>query len=362
MVSEGDGSLFPWLENPLGEALKLHAANALLLHGPDGNGQFQLALAIAQAFLCEGQREPGGFVAACNICAGCRLFTARTHPDLMILVPDSLHEVLGLAPFAAESYAEGASNGKTKPSKEIRVDEVRAVVGFAQSSSARGMGKAVIVHPAERMNVVAANALLKSLEEPAGQTRYVLSSNAAASLLPTVRSRCLAVPVTLATEQPALAWLEAKGVLEARQLLAATGGQPLDAFQWAQSGIDALVWLSLPARLAQGRAETFADWPLARVIQTLQKICHDSLCVAVGAAPRYFPRHCLGGPARDIEPLVKWSAALRDQANRAEHPWQVSLKIESLVDQARQAMSGSSTNENPPQNGSHAGASVHCAP
>lgn len=345
MVGEVDGSLFPWLQQHLREALKLYAANALLLHGPDGNGQFELALAIAKAFLCEAKRESAVLVPACEACASCRLFAARTHPDLMFLVPDSLREALGWAPSAAEESAAGGSTAKAKPSKEIRVDEVRAVVAFAQSSSARGMGKAVIVHPAERMNVIAANALLKTLEEPAGQTRYILSSNAVATLLPTVRSRCLCVPIALPTEQPALAWLESKGVLQAEDMLAAVGGRPLEALHWAHSGIDAELWLNLPRRIAQGRTDIFADWPLSRLIETLQKLCHDSLCVAVGAAPRYFPQQSLGAPG-DIANLVKWSAALREQATHAEHPWQTSLKLESLVDQARHAMAGSTAHEN----------------
>lgn len=347
MVGEVDGSLFPWLQQPLREALKLHAANALLLHGPDGNGQFELAVAIAKAFLCEAKRDAAVLVLACEGCASCRLFAARTHPDLMFLVPDSLREALGWAPSAAEQSEAGGSTARAKPSKEIRVDEVREVVAFAQSSSARGMGKAVIVHPAERMNVIAANALLKTLEEPAGQTRYILSSNAVATLLPTVRSRCLCVPVALPTDQPARAWLKSKGVLHAEDMLAAAGGRPLEALHWAQSGIGAELWLNLPRRIAQGRADTFADWPLSRLIETLQKLCHDSLCVAVGAAPRYFPQQCLGSPG-DIANLVKWSAVLHEQATHAEHPWQTSLKLESLVDQARRAMAVSTAHESRP--------------
>ncbi len=359
MVGDPGAALYPWLEPPLREALKLHAANALLLQGPDGNGQFELALAIAGAFLCESRRESAAPIRACDTCAGCRLFKARTHPDLMFLVPDSLREVLGWPQALGEESAAGSAAAKAKPSKEIRVDDVRSVIGFAQSSSARGKGKVVIVHPAERMNGIAANALLKTLEEPAGQTRYLLSSHAVDTLLPTVRSRCLAVSIPLAEQNAALAWLDSKGVSEPAQLLAATGGRPLEALDWAAAGIDAASWLSLPQRIAQGRAETFADWPLPRLIETLQKLCHDALCVAFGAAPRYFARQSLGIPG-NASKLMQWSAALREHARHAEHPWQAALKVESLVDQARLALLA--TQEMIPRRGPPGHASLHSSP
>lgn len=356
---EADEPLFPWLRPPLLAALKLHAANALMLHGPDGNGQFQLALALAQAFLCEGRQEPAVIAPACESCASCRLFAARTHPDLMCLVPDSLREVLGWAALATEQLAPDGATAKGKPSKEIRVDEVRAVVAFAQSSSARGMGKAVLVHPAERMNAIATNALLKTLEEPAGQTRYILSSHALATLLPTVHSRCLAVPVVVPEEQVALAWLEAKGVQQAGVMLAATGGRPVESLEWVHSGVGARQWLTLPEDIARGRAETFADWPLARVVETLQKLCHDLLCCAVDAAPRFFPGQSLLGLGGSVANLSKWSAALRVHANQAGHPWQASLKYESLVDEARRVMIRAPDHDGAPQRQAPGHASLH---
>ncbi len=355
-----DGPLLPWLERPLREALGLRAAKAVLLHGPDGNGQFGLALAIARAFLCESERESTSMAQACGRCASCRLFAARTHPDLMLLIPDSLRESLGWAAAAADDVGVAAATGKSKPSKEIRVDDVRAVVAFAQSSSARGLGKVVLIHPAQHMNVIAANALLKTLEEPPGLTRYILSSNAADTLLPTVRSRCVAVPVALPAQESALAWLESHGVKAGRVMLAATGGRPLETLQWAQTGTDIDRWLSVPAKVFQGRSEAFVDWPLARLVQTLQKLCHDSLCVGVGAEPRYFPKQSLVVPS-DLSRLIAWSAALREHAIRAEHPWHASLKVDSLVEQGRSALRATRPDDDAQRRDSRGRASVHFA-
>ncbi len=361
MVVDDDRPLLPWLERSLREALNLRAAHALLLHGPDGNGQFELALAIAQAFLCEAKSEATAIAPACKRCAGCRLFIARTHPDLMFLVPDSLRESLGWPAAGAEDSGVVGASTKSKPSKEIRVDDVRAVVAFAQGSSSRGMGKAVVIHPAQHMNVIAANALLKTLEEPPGLTRYILSSNAAGALLPTVRSRCLAVPVALPSQKSALAWLESEGLKDAGTMLAATGGRPVEALQWAQAGIDASLWLSVPERVMQGGAEVFVDWPLTRVIETLQKLCHDSICVAVGAEPRYFSMRGLV-VSRDLSRLASWAAALRELAIHAEHPWQGTLKVESLVEQGRSALLALDADRGPQGRNSRGLASVHFAP
>lgn len=344
MVAQASEPLFPWLEGPLHEALGLQAAHALLLHGPDGNGQFQLALAIAQAFVCEKRRAGLRVEPACGSCAGCRLFAARTHPDVFILVPDALREALGMpdAPLGDDSGSAEAS-GKAKPSKEIRVDGVRAAISLAQSTNARGFGKTVVLHPAESINSIAANALLKSLEEPAGQTRYILSCNAVEALLPTVRSRCVAVSVGLPTQDQAIAWLEARGVDQPRIMLAATGGRPIETLQLAASAIDPDSWLGIPKRVAQGRVDSFVDWPLGRLIETLQKLCHDWICASIDAPPRYFPRQCLGDP-RDVSKLLAWSAQLRDHARHAEHPWQVSLKIEVLIEQGHSAFVASLAN------------------
>jgi DNA polymerase III subunit delta' len=223
------------------------------------------------------------------------------------------------------------------------------------------MGKVVVVHPAERMNVIAANALLKTLEEPAGQTRHILSSHGVDKIPPTVRSRCLCVSVALPSEEFALAWLESKNVSQPQAMLAATGGRPVESLQWSHSGVDADLWLSLPQQISQGSAAALAEWPLAHLIEALQKLCHDCLCLAVGGSPRYFPRQSLVA-AGEFSRLLDWASALREHAKHAEHPWQVGLKIEHLVEQARRAMKSSHALEDPQRPASLGRASLHSNP
>jgi DNA polymerase III subunit delta' len=358
VVSPGATTLFPWLVATLHDALRLQTANALLLHGPDGNGQFELALALARSFVCEASPSTERAKTACAACAGCRLFASATHPDVMILVPEASRDALGLPQASGIDDGGGSGAGKAKPSREIKVDDIRAAIGFSQSTSARGFGKVVLIHPAEAMNAIAANALLKTLEEPAGQTHYVLSSNAAQDLLPTVRSRCLSLPVGLPSEAQAIDWLQEMGVKEPQVMLDATGGRPIEALQWAQSGVDSEAWLNLPGLIAQGRDDRFADWPLPRLIQTLQKLCHDWLCLAVGAPPRYFPRQSLG-ESRSVTSLLKWAAQLREHARQSEHPWQAALKVDALVQGGRLANPESDTDKTRPMRLSPAHASIH---
>lgn len=325
-----DGQLpLPWLEQPLQDALRRQRGHALLIHGPQGIGQFELALTLGQAWLCEtdAPKKP------CGTCASCRMVQAHSHPDLLVLLPEALREALGWG------SDEEASESKAKPSKEIKVEAVRVAVTFAQSTSARGRGKVVLVHPAERMNAISANTLLKTLEEPPGVARFVLSCGAPDALLPTIRSRCQAVPMALPATDVAAGWLASNKVAQPEVLLAATGGQPLEALEWVREGVDSVTWSRLPKQLAAGDAGNLASWPLPRVLDAMQKLCHDAACLAVGAEPRYFPPAAMPRGA-GLAALNAWSKSLAQAMRHAEHPWNLPVMVESLVAQARIALAG----------------------
>jgi len=323
--------MLPWLAQPLAQALATARSHALLLQGPAGVGQFDLALLLAQAWLCESP-QPGG--AHCGHCGSCKLFQSRTHPDFQILIPEALREPLG---WGGEEGEGSAKESKTKPSREIKIDAVRAMLSFAQATSARGRAKVVVVYPAEALNTVAANALLKTLEEPSGVLRFALASAAPESLLPTIRSRCQPVPLGLPAREPALAWLAGQGVDEPEILLAAAGGRPQEALAWFNEGLRAAAWRALPGRLARGEIQAIADWGLPRAIDVQQRLCHDLLRVAHGAAPSFFPADSLpkGASAAQLHP---WGRALQQAARHAEHPLNAGLLIESLLAQGQAAL------------------------
>ena len=323
----------PWIARQL-QALLAQRGHAWLLQGPSGLGQFELALALVRAWLCD-RPSPQGACGACSSCHGIDVFT---HPDLAVLMPEVDMIALGW-PLSEKAQAE-IDDKKRKPSKEIRVDAMRETIEFAQRTSGRGRGKAVLVYPAERMNVVAANALLKTLEEPAGDVRFVLATDAAHLLLPTIRSRCLGHTLTWPHADEALPWLAAHGLAgeQGAALLRAAGGRPAEALALGQVKDSARRWAELPRALARGDARALADLPLAEAVARLQKLCHDLLAVQQGAAPRFFERADL--PERPLAPLAlaRWWQQLAQSARTAEHPLNAGLATEFLVSAARQAL------------------------
>jgi len=198
-------SLAPWIARQL-QALLAQRGHAWLLQGPSGLGQFELALALVRAWLCD---QPG-VEGACGQCPSCHGIDVHTHPDLVVLMPET--EMLARGwPLPEKAQAE-IDDKKRKPSRDIRVEAMREAIEFAQRTSGRGRGKAVLVYPAERMNAVTANALLKTLEEPPGDMRFVLATDAAHQLLPTIRSRCLSHTLVWPEADEVRPWLAAQGV------------------------------------------------------------------------------------------------------------------------------------------------------
>lgn len=325
MIADDAPTPLPWLEAPLREALAHQRGHALLVQAPDGIGTLAFLRRLAQAWLCE---DPGA-APPCGRCASCRLITADAHPDLYLLLPEARRA--GLSPGEGTAEAGGeAGRTKKKPSRQIRIDEVRAAVDWITRSSSRGRAKVLVVHPAEAMNLQAASALLKSLEEPPGIARWLLGTADAAHLLPTVRSRCQRMILPAPDAASARAWLEAQGVADAAVLLDAAGGRPLEARELFAAGIDAHSWIGLPAAVARGHPAALPEWPLPRAIDTLQKLCHDAQVAAAGGRPRYFPLEALAPGAR-LPALVEWGRTLGRVARHDEHPWNEGLLVEALV-------------------------------
>ena len=323
----------PWIQRQL-ESLLAQRGHAWLLQGPSGLGQFELAEALVRAWLCDAPTPQG----ACGACASCHGINVHTHPDLVVLMPETDMIARGW-PLPEKAQAD-IDDKKRKASKEIRVDAMRDAIEFAQRTSGRGRGKAVLVYPAERMNQVTANALLKTLEEPPGDVRFVLATDAAHLLLPTIRSRCLGHTLHWPDELEARAWLTAQGLAaeEGAALLRAAGGRPAEALALSQAKDSARRWALLPRALARGDVSALADLPLPEAVARLQKLCHDLLALQVGAAPRFFDRVDLPERPLPVGALTKWWQQLAQSARTAEHPLNPGLATEFLVSSARQAL------------------------
>ena len=326
-------TLAPWIGRQLGPLLA-QRGHAWLLQGPSGLGQYPLGLAMVQAWLCE---NPSAQEGACGVCGSCHSISVRTHADLCVLMPET--DMLALGWPLSEKAQADIDDKKRKPSREIRIDAMRDAVEFAQRTAGQGQGKAVLVYPAEQMNHVTANALLKTLEEPPGNVRFVLASEAAHQLLPTIRSRCMGH--TMAWPQPgeALAWLQGQGVspADAPDLLRAAGGRPEDALAVARAGRNPKLWALFPKAMLRGDTTAVGDWSPAQTVDALQKLCHDLLVSSTGAAPRYFAAADLP-TSPPLGALGRWSKALAQTSRTVDHPFNAGLMLEALVAEARNTL------------------------
>jgi len=165
---------------------------ALLLAGPAGVGKFQFAEALAQAALCADRTASNE---ACGICHPCRLFLAGAHPDVRVLEAS-----------ATEESGAGETAAAAAPPRIIGVERIRELRDFIEMSSHLGGRKVVLINPAERLHISAANALLKTLEEPSQGTVFALVSARPQQLLPTLRSRCFRVDFRVPSNADALSW------------------------------------------------------------------------------------------------------------------------------------------------------------
>lgn len=324
--------LAPWLQHQL-TGLIQRPGHALLLQGASGLGQYELGLALAAAWLCHAPTSAG----ACGVCPSCHGIEVRAHADLSVLMPET--DMLALNWPLSEKAQKDIDDKKRKPSKEIRVEAMRDLLGFTQTTGSGANGKVVLIYPAERMNTITANTLLKTLEEPAGRIRFILASAAAHELLPTVRSRCQVHPMQWPTHAEGLRWLVQQGLPEgeATVLLKAAGGRPDDAQALFQLGFQAKNWRALPKALQRGDPGVLADNAAPLVLSSLQKVCHDLLHLACGAAPRFFDADDLPKPS-SMMALTQWSKDLMQSAKTVEHPYQAGLLMEAWVSRAQRAM------------------------
>ena len=293
--------MHPWNE-PILDSIRERTGrlpHALLIHGARGVGKMALAERISQLLLCESAdaaRRP------CDACDACRWYVAGNHPDLRRVEPEALQKPV-------ENAEDEPPAKKTRPSTEIKIAQVRELAQFLNLRSHRGAYRVAIVHPAETMNENTSNALLKGLEEPPAGAVFLLVSHSPALLLPTIRSRCQAVPVAVPPADLAMSWLESQGTKDAGRWLAYAGGAPLRALEYAEQGavIDRLL-------KSPGLVEDRDALPL--LADALQKVALDRVFAGFGLEPKY--RTGAGKPA-DVRAWLAFARRMGEERQLAQH-------------------------------------------
>lgn len=272
----------PWHQSAWRQFEQAIAAQTLphawLIHGPQGVGKFHLARQFAQLLLCE---SPGA-KAACDVCRSCKQWHLATHPDYFQLSPE-------------------------EDKKIINVDGVRRLGEFIYTTRHYAARKVALIHPVQDLNVNAANALLKTLEEPPAATVLILVGTQISRLPATVQSRCRQLPIARPASRVALDWLRQKTTNQATEsILGIVLGAPLTALQMLQDE----TWReregrwreALPRILQQGSSiitltESLSDSDeLAGFLQWLDMQCRLAL---KGGLSRSAPE----GLLRDLTPL-----------------------------------------------------------
>jgi DNA polymerase-3 subunit delta' len=208
--------------------------HALLFMGISGLGKACFADNFIRAKLCHHAQEVvDGLGCACH---ACRLIAGKTHPNVLWIEPE-------------------------KQGSAIKVDQIREVSDFVNQTSMQDEYRFVVINPAEQMNVNAANALLKTLEEPAPDSILILITSQASHLPATILSRCQHIHFARPSTKTALAWLRQKisTDIDAELVLGLANGAPLAALQLAQSDMLAMRSNLLAAMYVLSQKQAAAD-------------------------------------------------------------------------------------------------------
>ena len=327
--------IYPWNRDTW-EGLRLAEGEigpALLLVGPDGIGKAEFAQSLAQALLCTQPDERGE---GCGICMSCRLFGTGNHPDYRQVEAGALEADNG------EAGEEGAGKPRDQASSRwIKVEQVRALWDFLALSAHFGGRKVMVIQGAERLHASAANALLKTLEEPPPRTHLILVTGNPSRLPATVRSRCVRVQFALPDGDVAAQWLQEQGAAQPALALAQTGYAPLRAREldtpafWSQRSVLIDQVLSGVGFDPVALSERAAADTVAALVGGLQRWCYDLLLYKSAGRIRYNPDraqilHRLA-TRLSSHALIRFLRELQSAARTLEHPLNPRLVMEQCL-------------------------------
>ena len=333
-------SIYPWHDSSWEALRELQARmpHAILFHGAAGTGKSVFIERFAQALLCENVRADGH---ACGACVSCGWFTQHNHPDYRRVRPEALEE----SPPDGEEGVDADTGKKSKavkaPSKEIKIEQIRALADFMNISTHRQGLRVVVLYPAEALNTPASNALLKTLEEPPPGTVFLLSCNGLDRLLPTILSRCRKFALPMPDHAQATAWLNEQGLADADSWLREQGGAPLAALAQSETGnredMEALLhMLAHPSiESALKTADRLSKSPLSMIVSWQQRWLYDLLSLKLSGSIRYFPRYQkeLAALASKVHTsnLMRAIKSANERRATSDHPLSPKLFVEDML-------------------------------
>ncbi len=330
-------SLYPWQQQAWQrvQAMRAKLPHALLLSGKAGIGKLEFAQNLAKSLLCSNPNPSGE---ACNQCPNCTWFNEGNHPDFRLTSPEQDSDsAVDEVPITKKS---------SKRSIVIKIEQIRELNQFLALSNHQHDGlRIVLLCPAEALNLAAANALLKMLEEPPQNTIFLLVTHQPQRLLPTIISRCQVIDMPLPDEKSASDWLVNQGVKDATSQLSYAGGSPLLALGQAVEGGNSS-WQNLAQGLSIGaKLNPFISAPVFLsasssanmdfALTALQKWCCDLLSCKLTQQVRYHAQYTSALQALsksvDLSLLLDFNTRLVNARKMANHPLNNELQLENIL-------------------------------
>ena len=276
------------------------AAHAYIFSGPNGIGKTRIAEAFVQLLACKSHRDDGD---ACGSCRTCRLIAEERHPDLFVIRPEG---------------------------QFIKINQVRDITRRLIYAPVESATRGIVIHDAETLHPAAANALLKTLEEPSANNVFILLTDRPNLLLTTIRSRCQQLRFSRLTREIVSQWL-----IDHAEIAAMSAGSIGAALELSDADLTSLrhEWLSTLTRfdqLTNGEILGLAD-ELSRdkqsmpvVLDILRCGLRDTLLMACQADTQHLtfrdraetlPRLSVGSAMKAISAIEDVERALRGNVN-----------------------------------------------
>lgn len=313
------------------------SVHALLLKGRAGIGKLDFALNLAKYRLCE---NPSSANEACGTCSSCHWFEQGVHPDFYQVVPETSANLSSETVAATGSDDVNTVKSKKKTNHQISIAQIRALSDFVYMTGHQHGQRIILICPAEAMNVSAANALLKKLEEPPLQVLFILIAHRPQYLPATIRSRCQTINMPVPSTEQATSWLVKHGVNEPEVCLATASFAPLLALtfndqQYVVQYNAFIDQISTPRNIDPiVLAEKMQQSDLSVVVSWMQKWCYDLLSFCLTGRIRYHESKLTViqtlTSTIDTRALVTFLRTLLTAQQLSRHPLNPRLFLEEL--------------------------------